>query len=133
MQIVKTSNPDAALALLPLYVEVDGMDRKALAEQLYIRLCNQPDDTLVIALTESNFPVGFAVAYADEKEVSIRQAYCLPTVDKRWVDISLGVIIGWAKIKGFNKITGKPNRTAKLWKRRWGFEIADDGSVYKTV
>jgi len=94
MKIIKTANPEVAITLIPMYVEVD-MGRIEIAEELFARLCNKPEDTLVLALTEDDGTLcGMAVAYTREEDVFIWQAHAMPNTDRRWIDIALGMIIG---------------------------------------
>lgn len=132
MRITKTTNPLSAIELMPLYVELPDFDRKALAGNLFVQLSNKPDETLVLVLLDDdNALKGLAVAYErpDSQDTRIWQASAVSGVEKKWVDIMLGMILGWSKAKGYKKVSGETNRSAKLWKRRWGFDIIDENEV----
>ena len=132
MEVIRTSNPDAAFALLPFYVP-DNQTREQIAEELFARLCNAPDDTLLVVGRENNKIKFMSISYVHDDEVFCWQAYHDKTVSRKWVDLVFGMIQGWAKVKNKKRITAIPNRNPKLWKRRWGFDIAEDNSVYKEI
>jgi len=133
IQIVKTSNPDAAIALMPLYVETADANKEFLAERLFERLCNQPDDTLVLAMTKNDSLVGFGVAYANGDKATVWQAHTLPNIESKYVATLFGLMMGWAKAKGFKKITAETDRNLAVWQRKYGFNVADDGTIYKEI
>jgi hypothetical protein len=136
MRIVKTINPLAAIEFLPLYVELPGFDRKTLAENLFTQLTEKPNETLVLALiNDINSIVGMVVAYIreDDKDVRIWQASTLPSVERKWPDIMLGMVIGWAKGKGQHRVTADTNRHSRIWERRWGFKAVDDSKVMMEI
>ena len=133
IKIVKTSNPDAAIALMPLYVETEKADRKILAERLFERMCKEPEETLVLGMTENDSLVGFGVVYSNGNVATVWQTKVLPSIDSRWTAILFGLMIGWAKKKGFKKITAETQRNPKAWQKRYGFDVADNGTIYKEI
>jgi hypothetical protein len=127
MKIIMTSNPDVAFALLPWYT-TEHATKEQLAEELFAELIFHPDDVFVLTVLDDDLNIhGFAIArIRDDGKVFIWQAHSEPHLESKWVDICLGMILGWAKKKGKDKVYANPNRHSKLWVRRWGFEIEDD-------
>lgn len=131
MKILRTSNPDAAIALLPMYV-CFNQTREEIAEELFARLCNDSDNTLVITVVDDDTNIKFfSASYVRDDEVFIWQARGDKSLEKKWPDICLGLIMGWAKKKGIEQITAVPNRNPKVYQRRWGFELKDNRLIKK--
>jgi hypothetical protein len=79
---------------------------------------------------------GVSIAYGTDDGAFIWEAHSGREVPRSTIDEVLEMMIDWAKSMGYNKITGKPNRAAKIWVRRWGFTIIEtDGitEIYKEI
>jgi hypothetical protein len=132
MRITKTTNPLAAIEFLPLYVELPDYNRKQLAENLFTQMSEKPNETLVLALiNDINSIVGMVVAYVrpEENDVRIWQASSIPSVEKKWSDVLVGVVMGWAKSLRLTTITAESDRGTRLFKRRWGCVEVNDSEM----
>jgi hypothetical protein len=100
-------------------------------------MADDPDLTCVCLVMDGDDIRGVSIAYAtDDGSAFIWEAHSGREVPREVIDEVLQMMIDWAKSMGFKKITGKPNRAAKLWVRRWGFTIIEtDGitEIYKEI
>jgi len=114
-------NPNVAFLLVPWFVPC-GQSREDIFLETYERLRDMPDDTFVcLAIDgESDRMKGMVVAFCRYSDVFIWQARSERLASKI-VDYAFNGLCLWAKSKGYDKVTTRPNRAAKLWQRRWGF------------
>lgn len=129
----RVTDPDVALLLLPWFVEENcNMNRLQLGEELFNRMTDYPEDTLVLLIYYGDELRAFGVAYCRENDVKIWQAGSI-NLDRQVVDVGFDFIKRWAKSKGRSRITTEPNRNLKIWKRRWGFEPVSEKEVAMEV
>lgn len=131
MEFLTTQNPEVALTLIPWFVPTT-QTREDIYLELIDRLTHTPDETFVCLVLDGDLIKGMAVAYCRLRDVFIWQARS-EGLRPRFVDMAFERICDWAKSKGFNRITGMPNRAKKIWQRRWGFEELNETEVYKEI
>ena len=134
MRFWVTKNPRVALMLIPWFVPVD-QTRKEIYLELTHRLTYSPDETFVCLAVEDDLIKGLVIAYCRKNDVFIWQASKDKGVSPKVVDCVFEGIAYWAKGRGYNKITGYPNRAKKIWARRWGFQesVENKNEVFMEV
>jgi len=129
-----TKNPRVALILVPWFIEHD-QSREEIYLELRHRLTYNADETFVCLAIENDLIKGMTIAYCRSRDVFIWQAITEKGVPHGIVDIAFQGIGYWAKSKGYNRISGIPNRTRKIWERRWGFQKSKENKseVFKEI
>ena len=107
--------------LMPWFVPFD-QTREDMYLELCERLTHKPDETFVCVAIQNDLIKGMTIAYTRDSDVFIWQASTQLDVPARIVDVAFDGICHWARSKGFNRISGLPNRARHLWERRWGFK-----------
>lgn len=133
MKILRKTNPDTSLSLLPWYVPFD-QTKEQIGLELNDKMIHHPDDTLVLVVMDDaeKHILGFSIAYARYDDVFIWQARNI-NLSRPEVDLVLEQIYAWARQKGFSRIAAIPNRNPKIWKRRWGFIKSINNEVIKEI
>lgn len=129
-----TKNPRVALVLIPYFVPFT-QSREEIYLELRHQLTYKPEETFVCIAIEGDSFKGMTIAYCRDKDVLITQARTVKGVPRAVVDHAFAGIAHWAKGKGFNRITGFPNRAGKIWVRRWGFQQSEENKeeVYLNI
>ena len=120
MRFWVTKKPYVALMLGDWFVPVNQTVKEICLELIH-RLTASPHQTFVCLVVESDLIKGMVIAYCRENDVFIWQACSARSVPRGIVDMVFDGIKHWARSKGLSRVSGTPNRAARIWKRRWGF------------
>lgn len=129
MYLIRHKKPKVSIDLIPWLVIVNQKIEDMYLE-LHGRMTDHPDDTYVCVCYDDDGTIkGMLIAYCRHDDVFLWQAHTDRSVSRVLVDEALEAVIRWAKKKGYNAITGQPNRALKIWKRRWGFKESPDNEL----
>lgn len=134
-RVTRTIDPVDAIQLIPWFTMKDQTLLKSYLEVLR-RMVHDAANTCVCLVMQDNMVKGVSVAYGRQDDAFIWEAHSDRSVPRNVIDEVLDTMVNWAKGLGYNKISGKPNRAAKIWVRRWGFKIKeydDITEVYKDI
>ena len=134
-RVVRTIDPVDAIRLIPWFTMKDQTKEQSFLEVLK-RMVHDAANTCVCLVVHSGIIKGVSVAYGRQDDAFIWEAHSDKTVPRDVIDEVLAMMVSWAKGMGYNKISGKPNRAAKIWVRRWGFKIKeyeDTTEIYKDI
>lgn len=132
IRFVRATDPLVAVFLQPWLIETDGLNRVQLGALLYERMTRHPEDTFVLLIYVGQELRGFGVAYCRERDVMVWQAGTTH-LSREIVDNGLECIKAWARSKGFSRLSTQPSRNFRIWKRRWGFEPANENDVVMEI
>lgn len=128
MKIVRQTNPEVCFALIPWFVPNQNQNVLEIGAELYQRMIDKPDDTLVLTALNGEYCEGVLISYVDADHVHIFQAR--KARDFQYPRLMFAKTMEWAKAKGFNKLTlgCEDKRLRRMYKTKYGF--VSSGGVY---
>ena len=130
-EIKLLKEPSVSLLLIPWFVPIDKT-RLDIGWELHERLRENPNDTFVLVAKKRKEIHGVLIAYARKNDVFVWQAKARN--DLSCTKIMFDVLIKWSLEKGYNRMAIETTRNPRVFKRRWGFEVADvytsNGSIF---
>ena len=120
MKILRITNPEISVHLLPWYVE-DNKTQLEIGMELNDRMRENPDDTCVLLAIKDGYLKGVLIGYLEDDYLFIWQAKKSKDMDRP--RLILHEMCRWAKQNGKKKIViGSSNkRVRRLYKRKYGF------------
>ena len=127
--IARLTDPEHSVIVSPAFVG----DKKEMLLELYKRMDEQPDDTLVLIDVKDNHLKALLVAYDEDDHVFIRQAH--KSKDMKTPRLMYYKLCQWAKSKGKNKLRlgCEDKRTRRMYKRRYGFHSIGGVEMEKAI
>lgn len=133
LKIERTTNPVNAIVLRNWFVPVD-QSRLGIVVEVFRRMALDANNTLVLCASRNDVLMGMSVSFIQENgRMFIWQARS-KGLDRSEVDMGMQVMYDWARKKGVHLVATVPNRSKKLWTRRWGFkEIPNSDEMIKVI
>jgi len=131
MKIIRVTNPEISIQLLPWYVEEDRTAME-IGMELNDRMIESPNDTCVLAAIDKGFMKAMIVGFIEEDYLFIWQAKKSKDMDRP--RLVFHRLCEWGKQKGISKIklVSQDKRIRRLYKRKYGFHHIGDGVMEKS-
>lgn len=121
IEFLRDSDCDNAFDYWDWFVTVD-QSRLEIATELYQRMRDYPDTTMVLRTYKNSEPAGLAIAFVESNgRLFFWQGRSIG-LTSRQVDATIEVVYDWARKMGVTQVATVPNRAKKVWVRRWGFK-----------
>ena len=119
-----------AAKLIPWFVPTETESRVQIASELAQRLEQKPDETLCLVAIERNITRAIVVAHVSEKHrksVWLWQSQAEPGF--RYSKLMFDALKQWSRVKGAKEVRMGPQEHEKAFRRRWGFEDANNNEM----
>lgn len=100
-----------------------------MAAELYYRLKENPEDTLLLVAIERNITRAVLIAHVSKNKKYIWLWQCNTEPGFRHSRILFDAITSWAGAKKVKEIRMGPNGRREAFERRWGFKTMRDGNM----
>lgn len=133
LKIERTTAPVDALILRNWYVPTD-QTRLEIVVELFKRMACDADNTLVLLATKDGELMGVAVSFIERSGRLFFWQGRSRGLSMKEVDMVIEASYDWAREKGVTTAATVPNRSKKLWERRWGFqEVPGSSEMVKEI
>lgn len=130
MRLLNSKNPKDVAKIFPWFITTESQGRMDIATELYYRLKENPQSTLLLVAIERNITRGVLIAHvSDKRKKHIWLWQCRFEPGFRHSRTMLEALKSWARGRGAKEIRMGPNGHKKAYQRRWGFELMRNGDM----
>ena len=132
MKIIRITNPEISVHLLPWYVE-DNKTPLEIGMELNDRMRENPDDTCVLLAVDKGYIKGVLIGYMDSTSLFVWQAR--KSKDMNRPRLIFQRLCEWGKQKNADKVQliSDDKRVRRLYKRKYGFTHIGEGLMEKEL
>ena len=134
MKIIRVTNPEISIPLLPWFAEAEGeLSREECAEALRILMTEMPDDTCVLVATDKGYMKAMIIGYMEDGNLWSWQGR--KSKDFRSYGLLWNKLHQWGRAKGATKSTlgCECKRRRRLYKRKYGYKSIDGKYMEKAI
>jgi len=126
MKILRQTNPNISFALIPWFVPSSEQTILQIGAELYQKMIDIPDDTLVLTAMEGEYCKAIIIAYSEVNEQGKVQVYLWQArklKDFKYPRLVFAKAVEWAKYKQATRLIlgSEDKRVRRMYKRKYGF------------